>query len=147
MSLFVFPIICLILLTATMICPASWVLVGTLIGLRAFNYALNHPTREVLYIPTTKAIKFKAKGWTDAFGSRIAKSIGSVFNLSIKNIPPAMGLMLSVSLSLGLTSLWLIIIYFLGKTLQQAIDQKKVIGDVADGESIELTEDLHEPIK
>lgn len=147
MSLFVFPVICLILLTATMICPVSWVLVGTLIGLRAFNYALNHPTREVLYIPTTKAIKFKAKGWTDAFGSRIAKSIGSIFNLSIKNIPPAMGLMLSVSLSLGLTSLWLIIIYFLGKTLQQAIDQKKVIGDVAEGESVELTEDMHEPIK
>ena len=128
-SLFMFPILVLILLLVTFFFPFSWVLIGTLIGLRALNYSLNHPTREILYIPTTKDIKFKAKSWTDAFGSRIAKSIGSLFNISIQGITPAIGLTISVGLGLGLTSLWLIIIYFLGKTLQEAINDKRIIGD------------------
>ena len=109
--------------------PYGWVLVGTLIGFKALNYSFNHPTREVLYIPTTKDIKFKAKSWSDAFGSRIAKSFGSIFNKFIGNVSPAFGLTLSLGFSLGLTSMWLIIVYFLGKTLQEAIDNKRIIGD------------------
>ena len=136
-SLFVFPIICMTILTITLFYPVGWVLVSALIGLRALNYALNHPTREVLYIPTTKDIKFKAKTWTDAFGSRIAKSFGSVFTLSIKRTNPAFALLSSIGLCLGLTSIWFIIIYFLGKTLQDAIDNKQVIGTDASTETSE----------
>jgi AAA family ATP:ADP antiporter len=99
-----------------------------LVGLRSFNYALNHPTREILYIPTTKAIKFKAKTWTDAFGSRIAKSFGSIFNFSLKSFSPTVVLVSSLGLICSLSFFWVIIVYFLGKTLQDAIDNKTVIG-------------------
>lgn len=128
-SLFAYPILCMGLFIITLIYPTTAILYWVVVALRAFNYALNHPTREVLYIPTTKDIKYKAKTWTDAFGTRIAKSIGSIFNVSLKGIPQAFALAISVSLCLGLTSLWIIIVYFLGKTLQEAIDQKKVIGE------------------
>ncbi len=128
-SLFVFPIICLIFLIITLISPTTGVIFWVLVGLRAFNYALNHPTREVLYIPTTKEIKFKAKAWTDAFGSRIAKSFGSAFNVSLRSVSPAVAMFSSLGLSLGLTSVWIVIVYFLGKTLQDAIDNKKIIGE------------------
>jgi len=129
LSLFIFPGICLCLLFVSFLFPSAWVLFATLVGLRAFNYALNHPTREFLYIPTTKDIKFKAKTWTDAFGSRIAKTSGSMFNLAIHGLTPAAAFISSITLSLGLTSLWFIIIYFLGKTLQKAIDNKQIIGE------------------
>lgn len=128
-SLFVFPLLCLMILTVPFLFPIPWILTATLIGLRALNYALNHPTREALYIPTTNAIKFKAKTWTDAFGSRIAKSTGSVINLSLGVLDKSVALMSSISLSIGLTTLWIVVTYFLGRTLQNALDKKLVIGE------------------
>lgn len=129
MSLFIFPLLCLLMLITTYLIPSASIFFAVLVMLRSFNYALNHPTREVLYIPTTKDIKYKAKTWTDAFGSRIAKSSGSIFNkITLKGATPAFALISSLSLSFGLTFLWIIIVYFLGKTLQNAIDNKEVIG-------------------
>lgn len=128
LSLLIFPIICLFMLVFTSIFPSHWVLFSTLVGLRAFNYALNHPTREVLYIPTTKAIKFKAKTWTDAFGSRISKTFGSIFNKIMQNTDYSTALLSSIGLSISLSGLWIIIVYFLGKTLQDAITHNRVIG-------------------
>lgn len=130
LSLFIFPIMCLVMLVITYMFPTPEVFFGVLVALRALNYSLNHPTREVLYIPTTKDIKFKAKTWTDAFGSRIAKSFGSVFNAALKGASPAFALLSSLTLSFGLTFFWLVIVYFLGKTLQDAIDHKQVIGQI-----------------
>lgn len=128
LSLLIFPVICLSLLVFTSFFPSHWVLFATLVGLRAFNYALNHPTREVLYIPTTKAIKFKAKTWTDAFGSRISKTFGSIFNKVMQNADYSTALLSSIGLSISLSGLWIIIVYFLGKTLQDAITHNRVIG-------------------
>ena len=128
LSLFIFPVLCLGMLIITYLIPSPSIFFAVLVALRSLNYSFNHPTREVLYIPTTKDIKFKAKTWTDAFGSRIAKSFGSVFNASLKGSSPAYALLSGLSLSFGLTFLWLIIVYFLGKTLQDAIDHRQVIG-------------------
>lgn len=132
LSLFIFPLLCMVLVTASIIFPVAGMVFFVSIGLRSFNYAFNHPTREVLYIPTTKDIKFKAKAWSDAFGTRMAKSFGSLFNVAMKGAAPSFVLFSSVILSLGLTSLWLIVVYFLGKTLQDAIDNKRVIGQAAE---------------
>ncbi len=128
-SLFVFPVLCMFFLIITLASQTAGIIFWVLVGLRAFNYALNHPTREVLYIPTTKEIKFKAKAWTDAFGTRIAKSAGSLFNIFMQNAKASTVLFASLGLSLSLTSLWIVIVYFLGRTLQRAIDGKKVIGE------------------
>jgi len=127
-SLFLFPILCITALICTYLFPTAQTFFMVLVALRSFNYAFNHPTREILYIPTTKDIKFKAKTWTDAFGSRIAKSFGSVFNKLLKTSAPAAAIISSLSLSFCLTFLWIIIVYFLGRTLQNAIDNKSVIG-------------------
>jgi ATP:ADP antiporter, AAA family len=127
-SLLIFPIVSMGILLTALFFPYAGVFFATLVGLRALNYALNHPTREVLYIPTTKDIKFKAKAWTDAFGSRISKGCGSVFNISLKQATPAFALMYSLFFSLGLVSAWLVVVFFLGKTLQNAINNKTVIG-------------------
>lgn len=44
-----------------------------MLALKALSYALNNPCKELLYQPTSKAIKFKAKSWIDIFGQRGAK--------------------------------------------------------------------------
>jgi ATP:ADP antiporter, AAA family len=118
------------LLAIALVFPTAGVLFAILVVLRAINYGLNHPTREALYVPTTKAIKFKAKAWTDAFGSRFSKAVGSVFNI-VTNGLVAPGLIFG----LGLASVWLVVSNVLGKSYQKAIDEKRVIGEEADTES------------
>lgn len=128
LSLFAYPLLTIVLLIVTALYPHGWVLFAALVGLRALNYALNHPTREVLYIPTVKQIKFKAKTWTDAFGSRIAKSSGSLFNMSMNYLPHTAAVISSISLSISITTICLFITYFLGKKFQHCIDNRLVIG-------------------
>lgn len=45
--------------------------------LKGMICSLNDPVKELLYMPTSEAIKFKAKAWIDVFGSRLAKAAGS----------------------------------------------------------------------
>jgi len=127
-ALFLFPIVCLSLLFIAYCIPSTTILFILILCLRSINYAFNHPTREILYIPTTKDIKFKAKTWTDAFGSRIAKSAGSGFNIAIKGFSQSAAFLSSLGLGVGLSFLWIIIVYFLGRKFQHAIDNKQVIG-------------------
>ena len=131
-SLLAYPILTILLLTATALSGFKWAFYITLVGLRALNYALNHPTREVLYIPTVKDIKFKAKTWTDAFGSRSGKFAGSVFNKFMWQNASSLATQASIFLSIGLTSTCLVISYFLGRTFQHAVTNKKVIGASSD---------------
>lgn len=129
-SLLVFPILCIPMLLMSFFFPSDAVFFWATICFKAFNHALNHPVQENLYIPTTKDIKYKAKTWADAFGSRIAKGFGSLVNKTLIGIgaPQAIALYSSLGLSLGLASFWIIIVYFLGKTLQHALNNNLVIG-------------------
>ncbi|MCK4518077.1 hypothetical protein KAT92_04830, partial [Candidatus Babeliales bacterium] len=123
-ALFVCPVLSTVLVFTIFFYPTPEVLFFAPVTLRALNYAINHPTREALFIPTTKAIKFKAKAWTDTFGSRTAKAFGSWLN---KHILASFGSTTAI-LILALTSGWIAATYFLGKTFQNAVDENKVIG-------------------
>mmetsp|Transcript_8079 Transcript_8079/g.8893 ORF Transcript_8079/g.8893 Transcript_8079/m.8893 type:complete len:672 (+) Transcript_8079:107-2122(+) len=48
--------------------------------LKALTYSINDPAKEILYMPTSNAVKFKVKFWIDIVGARIAKAIGSSIN-------------------------------------------------------------------
>ena len=45
--------------------------------MKALSYALNNPCKEIMYIPTSKDVKFKAKSAIDMFGGRSAKATGA----------------------------------------------------------------------
>ena len=126
-SVLVPPVLAVVLLIVALFLQTPAVFFAVIVILRAVNYALNHPTREALYVPTTKAIKFKAKAWTDAFGSRISKGAGSSFNLFVNGLA-----LPSILFSMGLASIWFVISYALGKKYQYAVDNKEVIGEELD---------------
>lgn len=46
--------------------------------IKGMSYALNNPTKEILYQMTSTSIKFKCKSWIDTFGQRGAKATGSI---------------------------------------------------------------------
>ena len=43
---------------------------------KGLNYALNQPSKEQLYIPTTPETKYKVKAFMEMFGSRGSKAVG-----------------------------------------------------------------------
>jgi AAA family ATP:ADP antiporter len=103
-------------------------LIVAVVGTKVINYAFSWPVREGLYIPTTKEIKFKSKSWIDAFGSKFAKSSGSLFNeLSKSWASTSLAPALSVFFG-SVTILWFITAFALGMSFDTAVASNKVIG-------------------
>lgn len=78
LTLLLFPSLCLVVIVLVRINPTLWMVFGAMMMLKGFSYALNNPTKEILYQPTSNAVKFKAKSWIDIFGARGSKALGSV---------------------------------------------------------------------
>jgi len=81
-TLRIFPsLLIIITLMAFVVLPMNLpVLFVSMSLLKAMTYSINDPAKEILYIPTSNVIKFKAKFWIDVVGARIAKAIGSSIN-------------------------------------------------------------------
>mmetsp|Transcript_19744 Transcript_19744/g.44829 ORF Transcript_19744/g.44829 Transcript_19744/m.44829 type:complete len:616 (-) Transcript_19744:219-2066(-) len=90
LTLLFFPSLMLIVIIIVRMVPTLWVVFGAMMLLKGFSYALNNPTKEILYQPTSSAVKFKAKSWIDIFGARGSKALGSLvtnaFSESAENL-------------------------------------------------------------
>ncbi|MFC1842369.1 NTP/NDP exchange transporter [Candidatus Dependentiae bacterium] len=96
---------------------------------KAINYAFSKPVVETLYIPTLKEIKFKSKSWIDAFGSKVAKGTGSVFNLIAGFARPALFLPLYSFFFAIIIGVWVMVSFLLGKRFDEAIKSNEAIGE------------------
>ena len=96
--------------------------------MKSLNYAFSKPVVESLYIPTLKEIKFKSKSWIDAFGSKLAKGSGSVFNLIAGNARPVFFLPLYSFFFAIVVGVWIVSAYFLGRRFDEAIEADEAIG-------------------
>ncbi|MCL5876150.1 MAG: hypothetical protein M1114_06805 [Candidatus Dependentiae bacterium] len=105
--------------------------------LRSIHYAFSYPVRESLYVLTVKDVQFKSKSWIDAFGSKIAKSIGSAFNGVTASLSiAAFGAVQSVFFTM-IIGLWVMVAYLLGKRFEKAVAHNEVIGvDESDGKIV-----------
>mmetsp|Transcript_14452 Transcript_14452/g.20372 ORF Transcript_14452/g.20372 Transcript_14452/m.20372 type:complete len:653 (-) Transcript_14452:188-2146(-) len=77
-TLLLFPTLCLAVIIFVRLHPTLYVVFAAMMMLKACSYALNNPTKEMLYQPTSSAVKYKAKSWIDIFGARGSKALGSV---------------------------------------------------------------------
>ncbi|MBD3273219.1 hypothetical protein GF385_02600 [Candidatus Dependentiae bacterium] len=103
-----------------------WVTFGVVIVAKGLSYALNNPAKEVMYIPTSRDAKFKAKGWIDMFGARGSKALGSGFNEFLKRTPQVL-LYMGTILSLGLIGIWIIVAYFVGNKFHRLVKEGKIV--------------------
>ena len=78
LTLLLFPTLCLIVIIIVRLKPTLYVVFFAMIMLKANSYALNNPTKEMLYQPTSSAVRYKAKSWIDIFGARGSKALGSL---------------------------------------------------------------------
>jgi ATP:ADP antiporter, AAA family len=103
-----------------------WAIFGAMIAVKGFSYALNNPTKEVMYIPTSKDVKFKAKGWIESFGGRSAKGTGSVVTAGFAHNLPAL-LFAGTVISLGVVGVWLLVASVLGKKFNKLQETNTIV--------------------
>jgi len=103
-----------------------WVFFGGMIVIRCFTYALNNPAKEIMYIPTSKDIKFKTKSWIDMFGARSMKALGSAINNTFKESTSAL-LLYGTLISLAIVVVWIFIASFVGKTFNTLNTEKRTL--------------------
>lgn len=60
-----------------------WTVQAVLVVVNVVQYALNGPSREMLYVRTSKDIKYKAKSWSDMYGNFLQKTIAAQINLHV----------------------------------------------------------------
>jgi ATP:ADP antiporter, AAA family len=77
-SLMIFPTILFTTVIISNLVPNLSVLFISVSVIKALIFSLHDPVKELLYIPTSLSVKFKAKAWIDVFGSRVAKALGAV---------------------------------------------------------------------
>ena len=54
------------------------------VSLKGLSYALNNPSKEMLYLPTSPDVKFKVKSWIDMFGgshTSLPVPLSSIFDV------------------------------------------------------------------
>lgn len=78
LTLLLFPSLCLVVIIFVRLKPTLYVVFAAMMMLKAASYSLNNPTKEMLYQPTSTAVRYKAKSWIDIFGARGSKALGSV---------------------------------------------------------------------
>jgi ATP:ADP antiporter, AAA family len=78
LTLLLFPSLVLVVVIIVRFNPTLYTTFGAMMALKASSYALNNPTKEILYQPTSPAVRYKAKSWIDIFGARGSKALGSV---------------------------------------------------------------------
>lgn len=93
---------------------------------KALSYTLNNPAREVLYIPTSKDIKFKAKSWIEAFGNRLFKVGGTTVTGTLgATLPPL--LIFGTIVSLGVVGFWIFVATYMGNTFNKLQRDNKLV--------------------
>ena len=124
--LVMYPVLAGIVVGATLIYPSLWPVFIAVLMIKALSYTLNNPVKELMYIPTSKDVKFKAKSWIEAFGGRTAKAGGSVINnIFAGNLTALMTF--GTMASLGVIGIWIGIAFIVGTSYNTLIRENKII--------------------
>lgn len=106
------------------VCIASFSSVAAFVAIaaataKALNFALNKPVREILYIPTSREVKYKSKAWIEFFGARASKMIGATFNKVCGEIVGSIGI-----LAIGISAAWIIIAGRVGALYNKTVEER-----------------------
>jgi AAA family ATP:ADP antiporter len=121
-----FPIIVGCVVVFVYFFASMWVFFWGLIVVRCFTYALNNPAKEIMYIPTSKDIRFKTKSWIDMFGARSMKSVGSAINNTFKESTQSL-LLYGTMISLSIIVFWIFVASFVGKSFDVLTKENKIL--------------------
>ncbi len=103
-----------------------WATFGVMMLAKGISYAVSNPTKEMMYIPTSKDVKFKAKGVIDTLGGRAAKASGaSVSNMFKHSLTDLMTY--GTLLSFGLIGIWFAAALYVGRKNAKLTAEGKIV--------------------
>jgi AAA family ATP:ADP antiporter len=127
-TLIAFPVLLLGCTVLVFTMPNLWIVFFVMLIMKGMSYALNNPTKEILYQATSSSIKFKCKSWIDTFGQRGSKAAGSIVTnafatsiVDLANYGSAVGLVISVLL------IW--VSNYMGKEFEALSERGEKVGD------------------
>ena len=133
-TLLLFPSLCLMVIIFVRLHPTLYVVFGAMMLLKGFSYALNNPTKEILYQPTSAAVRYKAKSWIDIFGARGSKALGSLVTNAFSHSSAA--LVANGSLvGMAVASFLIWNARFMGKKFEEYTESGYIVGDESNPES------------
>ena len=138
-TIMLFPTLCFFAMILVYMVPTLSMVFVMMLVLKALSYALNNPCKEILYQPTSKAVKFKAKSWIDIFGQRGSKALGSVVTNAFSDSAPDL-LNYGSGVAIALTVWLLYISNYMGKTFDEYIGSGYIVGGDAEKE-VETSDD------
>jgi ATP:ADP antiporter, AAA family len=121
-SLIAYPLCLAVFVLWYIINPTLYTIFYVMLISKALGYALNQPAKEILYIPTSRSIKYKSKAWIDMFGVRFSKALGSSINRFAGPV-----VWLTGSLAFGFIAIWILCAFLLGGAFKRAVSTKKLI--------------------
>ena len=102
------------------------ILTATLVAFKGISFALDKPTREQLYVPTSVDVKYKAKSWIDSFGSRVSKGLGSSVHM-LRPVLQSEFVYVSSVFCLGLVGVWIVAAVTVGRMHKRAVEGNKLV--------------------
>jgi len=126
LSLLVYPCLLGIVITGLYFKPGLFSFFIAILVAKALAYAFNTPIKELLYLPTSKDVKMKAKGFIEGFGGKTMKGAGSLVN---DQLGSNMSVLLNYGclMSLGIIGLWIFVALAVGTKYNSLIEEKKII--------------------
>jgi AAA family ATP:ADP antiporter len=138
-TLIMFPSLLLVCTVIVWIWPTIWVVFAVMMVMKGMSYALNNPTKEIMYQVTSNNIKAKCKSWIDTFGQRSAKATGSIITnafatdiVLLTNWGSGVGIVMSAFL------IW--VSDWMGRVFQRLQDNKEKVGEAPErAAALEMT--------
>ena len=126
-ALLFLPIVALLGSVGFMIAPV--LLVGSALNTcdNGFSYSINQSAKEVLYVPTTREEKYKAKAFIDMFIQRFAKALAVGLSLVITMVFSGFGSVRWLSLVTAvILVVWILAARFAGRSFQKMTEASPV---------------------
>lgn len=119
LCLLIYPVLAAGCVVGVYLYPTLWPLFGAMIVLKAASVGLNNPTKEILYIPESPDVRFKAKSVIDMIGYRGMFAAGSevtnFFKGSFELLVPAAAL-----ISSGVLVVWVASALYIGRKFRDS---------------------------
>jgi AAA family ATP:ADP antiporter len=135
-TLLLFPSICLMVIITVRMYPSLNVVFAAMMILKANSYALNNPTKEMLYQPTSSNVKYKAKSWIDIFGMRGSKALGSVVTNSFASSIAELVDKGSI-VGMGVAGFLIWNARFMGRKFEEYTDSGYIVGETNEDDDYE----------
>lgn len=127
-TLRVYPSLLVVGVFLSFLLPNFWTLFVVMAILKATIYSIFDPCKEILYVPTSSAVKFKAKFWIDVVGARCAKALGSSIN-ELSNADTHQLIQYGWIPSVSISLLLLLVSIMAGKEFEDIVSRGYVVGE------------------